>query len=103
MELMAKLLIGTVYNIILGIVLLVVALIVIPENIFLKIIQKVKPDIVSKKKILFYVRLVLDYIFNKKDVVITEIEKDKERELGKLIKEKRLLEGNLFFLISLST
>lgn len=100
---MAKLLIGTVYNIILGIVLLVVALIVIPENIFLKIIQKVKPDIVSKKKILFYVRLVLDYIFNKKDVVITEIEKDKERELGKLIKEKRLLEGNLFFLISLST
>ena len=92
MELMAKLLIGTVYNIILGIVLLVVALIVIPENIFLKIIQKVKLDIVSKKKILFYIRLVLDYIFNKKDVVITEVEKDKERELEKLIKEKRLLE-----------
>lgn len=98
MELIAKLLIGTVYSIFWGIVLLVVALFVLPESIFLKIIQKVKPDLISKKQILSRVRLVLDYIFNKKEVVITEIEKDKEKELSKLIKEKRLLEGNLFFL-----
>lgn len=102
MELIGKLLFGTIYSITWGITLLVVALIVLPEKIFLKVIRKFKPDLVSKSQLLSRVRLVFDYVFNQKEVIITDFRDEKRKEIEKeisvLMKEKTLLEGNLFFL-----
>jgi hypothetical protein len=87
MELIGKLLFGTIYSITWGITLLVVALIVLPEKIFLKVIRKFKPDLVSKSQLLSRVPDFRD-----------EKRKEIEKEISVLMKEKTLLEGNLFFL-----
>ena len=96
------LVIGTIKSIGLGIVLLIVGNFVLPERISLWVIKRLKPDLVSKTTIMSRIRLVFDYLFNRKEVTVISKtlanDKSLENNIAGLIKEKRLLEGNLFFL-----
>jgi len=85
-----------------GLILLLVALFVLPEKIFLGVIKIFKKDLVSKSQILNKVRIILDYIFNLKEVIISDLNQVEsfslEKDIKELFAEKRKLEGNLFFL-----
>lgn len=102
MDLIISLVKGAIFSLIAGTVLLIVAAIVLPETVFLKILRLIKPDLISKRTFLSKVRLIFDYIFNKKDIILEDIPagatKDLQEDVNKLVKEKRLLEGNMFFL-----
>ena len=102
MELVISLIKSAIFSLFAGTVLLIVAAFVLPENVFLKIMQRIKPDLVSKTQFLAKVRIIFDYIFNKKEIVIEDVSagatKELQEEILALVKEKRLLEGNLFFL-----
>jgi len=102
MEIVIELLVGAVKSIGWGIVFLFVAFVVLPTYVMDRILAKLRPDLISKEHIIGRIKLVFDYIFNQKDVVISsssnEEQKKVEQEISRLMKEKRLLEGNLFFL-----
>ncbi|MCD4713966.1 MAG: hypothetical protein K8R73_11835 [Clostridiales bacterium] len=102
MEIVIELLVGVVKSIGWGIVFLFVAFVVLPTYVMDRILGKLRPDLISKEHIIGRIKLVFDYIFNQKDVVISSLsneeQKKVEQEISRLMKEKRLLEGNLFFL-----
>lgn len=85
-----------------GIILLLVALFVLPEKIFLSIVKFFKKDLVSKSVIVNKVKIIFDYIFNLKGIVISDLigreSSEFEKEIKNLLEEKRKYEGNLFFL-----
>jgi len=85
-----------------GIILLLVALFVLPEKIFLSIVKFIKKDLVSKSIIINKVKIIFDYIFNLKGIVISDLigkeSTEYEKEIKNLLEEKRKYEGNLFFL-----
>ncbi len=84
-----------------GIILLVLALIFLPEHIVIRVLRYFKPDLVSKSSIMRRVRLVLDHAFNLKDVIVHLSEgrsKEAQKRMRDLVGEKKILEGNLFFL-----
>jgi len=98
-DLLVKSLISLIY----GTILLIVALVILPDKVLIVVLKIIKPDLVLKSKFMARVRLVLDYVFNIKDVVISSSEKRwtanrYEEEIRDLINQKRIIEGNLFFL-----
>ena len=103
MELVLNLLYGAGESLIWGIVFLFVAFIILPQSIMDSILKRLRPDLTSKPKIISKLKIVLNYILNDKNVVIasdntSQNEITKENELQELLKEKKLLESNLFFL-----
>jgi len=102
MELLVRLITGFVEGTVWGALLLVVAVVILPEKIFYKLLNRLKPDIISKKTILPRLRIVFDYVFNNKDVIIddnsSKDSKALQHEIAYLMREKQILEGNLFFL-----
>lgn len=100
-KLILSLLLGFAKSLVWGILFLIIALIVLPERILLKILNKFKPDLVSKNKILMKAKLFCDFIFNNKAIVFettSSESKNFQEDLTELMKEKRLIESNLFFL-----
>lgn len=102
MELIISLVKGAIFSLLAGTVLLIVAVFVLPEKVFLNVMRRLKPDLVSRQRFLSRARIIFDYIFNKKEIVIEDVTtgatKEMQEDLKHIIKEKRLLEGNLFFL-----
>ena len=103
MELVLNLLYGTVEGIIWGIIFLFVAFIILPQSVMDPIIKRLRPDLTSKPKIVSKLKTILDYILNNKSIVISsedtnQDEITKENEFKELLKEKKSLENNLFFL-----
>lgn len=103
MELVLKLLYGAGESLIWGIVFLFVAFIILPQSVMDSLLKRLRPDLTSKPKIISKLKTILNYILNDKNVVIasdntTQDEITKENELQELLKEKKLLESNLFFL-----
>jgi len=102
MELIIKLIWGAIEGVIWGVLLLVVEVLLLPEKLFFKILKKLKPDITSRSAILSKLRLIFDYLFNNKEVIFEDVSSGASRrlqeEVAELMKEKRTLEGNLFFL-----
>lgn len=102
MELIWKLLSGAAESIFWGIVFLFVAFIILPTPVVDHVLKRLRPDWVSKTKVVSRVKLVFDYILNHKDVVVSsgaeEEQRKKEDEINGLIQEKRRLENNMFFL-----
>jgi len=100
--LILKLLVDLIYGMLWGAVLLVVAALLLPEHAFLAVLRKIKPDLVSKNLFLSRLRLAFDYLFNNKEIILSDPEagapKEMQSEIAALMHEKRLLEGNLFFL-----
>lgn len=83
-----------------GIVTLVFASLLLPDSLFAKILRKVKPDFVSRTLLIQRFRTVLDYLLNKKNIILPQSSDSKscELEMMNLIKQKDQLESNLFFL-----
>ncbi len=103
MELVLNLLYGTVEGLIWGIIFLFVAFIILPQAVMDPIIKRLRPDLTSKPKIVSKLKTILDYILNNKSIVISsedtnQDEITKENEFKELLKEKKSLENNLFFL-----
>jgi len=70
-DLLVKSLISLTY----GIILLIVALVILPDKVLIVVLKIIKPDLVLKSKFMARVRIVLDYVFNIKDVVVSSSEK----------------------------
>jgi cell division protein ZapA (FtsZ GTPase activity inhibitor) len=91
-----------IVSILIGALLLLVALVVLPERLSLWVVKKVKKDLTSKKFVMGKVKIVFDYLFNPKSVTVAgtadEDAKIFQDDLRDLIQEKKLLESNLFFL-----
>ena len=103
MDLVQKLLYGTAEGLIWGIVLLFVAFVILPEYLINPILKRLRPDLISKPKIILKFKTILDYMLNNKNIVIStegtnQEEIEKENEFKELLKEKKSLENNLFFL-----
>lgn len=102
LEAIITFLVQSLISLVYGVVLLIVALVILPEHIVRRILRRLKPDLVSRSSLMGRVRLILDYVFNLKDVVIIDTSKDEDKKVQEkirnLMKEKKLLEGNLFFL-----
>ncbi len=102
MDLILNLLYGAVEAILWGIVFIFVAFVILPQSIINYVLKRLRPDLISKPDIVSKLKTILDYIFNNKNVVISsdndcDISK-KEEEFKELLKEKKSLENNLFFL-----
>lgn len=101
-KLVLDLLLGFAKGLAWGIIFLIVAIVILPENILFKILKKFKPNIILKSKILLKVRMFCDYIFCNKEIALKTINSDSEKfqeSLPELLKEKKLVESNLFFSI----
>ena len=102
MDLVITLLKGLATGLFWGIVFLFLATLLLPDRIFAKLLKRIKPDFTSRSEVLARVKMVLDYLLNKKDVVIEERTSPESREshegIADLVKEKNILESNLFFL-----
>lgn len=102
MDLILKLLGGLIYGLVWGAILLIVSVVLLPDALFRRVLRKLKPDLVSKSALLSRLRLVFDYLFNQKEVIIESADQgasvELQEEIAALMKEKRLLEGNLFFM-----
>ena len=102
MDLIITLLRGIVEGMIWGIVFLFLAVLLLPDRIFATLLKRIKPDFISRSLVFTRIKTVLDYLLNKKDVVIEDLTsldiKAKQRKIADLIKEKTILENNLFFL-----
>lgn len=97
------LLVKNFISLIYGIIFLIVALIVLPDKITMAVLKRIKPDLVLKSKFMDRVRQVLDYVFNLKEVVVSSSDRNwtanrYEEEIKDLTNQKKILEGNLFFL-----
>jgi hypothetical protein len=101
-DLIPKLLGELICGLVWGAILLIVSVVLLPEALFRRILRKLKPDLVSKTALLSRFRLVFDYLFNQKEVIIDNADQgasaELQEEIAELVKEKRLLEGNLFFM-----
>lgn len=102
MLLIIDLLKGLIEGLIWGIVFLFLAVFLLPDQLFAKILKRIKPDFISKTLVMNRVKLILDYLLNWKDIVVEDLNlsrtKSQERNIAGLLQEKRVLEGNLFFL-----
>ncbi len=103
MDLITNLLYGTVEGLVWGTIFLFVAFILLPQSVMDPIIKRLRPDLTSKPRIVTKLKTILDYILNNKSVVISsegtnQDEITKENEFKELLKEKKSLENNLFFL-----
>lgn len=102
MDLILDLIGGVVHGLVWGAILLIVSIVLLPENIFRKVLRKLKPDLVSKNALMSRLRLVFDYLFNNKEIILEDpaagASKALQQGVATLMREKRLLEGNLFFL-----
>jgi hypothetical protein len=102
MSLITELLKGLVQSISWGIVFLLLAFLLLPNAWFRWILRRIKPDFTSKELVLDRVKTILDFLLNKKDVVVEELSsdalRDRKERMSALIKEKDALESNLFFL-----
>jgi hypothetical protein len=100
MELVVELVLGTIKSVVWGIVLLLVAFFILPPYVINGLLKKIRPDLISRDLILSRVKLVFDYLFNYKEVIVSggsdARQKQVEQEIADLMREKRLLEGNLF-------
>lgn len=82
-----------------GALLLIVALLFLPDRITAWIMKKIRPDLTSKEALMVRLRTSFDYIFNPKAVIVSNRDSRNEEEAIKsLVDEKRTLESNLFFL-----
>ena len=102
MDLVFRVLFGAAEGFLWGVVFLFIAFVVLPSSVIDHILKRLRPDWISKAQFVGKVRLVLDYILNHKDVVILSgcdgKQEEQEQEINDLLKEKRRLENNLFFL-----
>jgi hypothetical protein len=102
MDLIMSLLKGFLVSVIWGVVFLVLAIVFLPESIFSRLLKKIKPDYVSRSIVLIRVRTIVDYLLNRKEIVVEESSASRNRsnqlKMAHLIKEKAILENNVFFL-----
>ena len=102
MDLISSLLKDFLGSIIWGIVFLVLAILFLPDRVFSRLLRKLKPDYISRAIILSQVKTIIDYLLNRKEIVIEEPRssesKANQAKMAELIKEKAILENNLFFL-----
>ena len=102
MDLILELLKGLIVGLVWGIFFLFLSVLLLPDQLFAKILKRIKPDFISKTLVMNRVKLILDYLLNWKDVVVEDLIKSgttsQERNIAELLQEKRVLEGNLFFL-----
>jgi hypothetical protein len=107
MDFIVTLLIDLGKGILFGALFLVLAIVLLPERLFFQILGRLKPDIVSKRVILSKVVMVFDQLFNFKEVIVQDkvagAPKALQEEVSTLLREKRVLEGNLFFLDQLKS
>jgi len=103
MDLVLNLLYGMLEGLMWGVIFLFVAFIILPQSVMDPILKRLRPDLTSKPIIVSKLKTILDYIFNNKSIVVSsedtnQDEITKENEFKELLKEKKSLENNLFFL-----
>jgi len=102
MNIFIQLILGLCVGLLYGALFLILSSVLLPERIFRKIMKKLKPDYVSNAIVMRRLSLIFEFLFNSKEVLFNDAtvgaSKDLQEEIASLIREKRILEGNLFFL-----
>ncbi len=101
LKLIFSLLLGFLKGILWGGLFLFVAVIILPENILLKLLNIFKTNLVLKNKVFTKTRLFFDFLFGNKSIVHeseSPISINFQKNMTELMNEKRAIESNVFFL-----